>query len=197
MRTKKKTIGNVMTGTEHEHIPNLFFRMMTFTMKITDILGNQSNKNFKTLGLKENQVVVDYGCGPARYIKNASEAVGPKGKVIAIDIHPLAIENVNKQIKKYGLKNVEAVQADGYSCSIKNNTADVVYALDMFHMVEQPKKLLTELARIVKANGTVIIEDGHQARSKTISKIENSGLFTISNENKQHLVCTLKETKQP
>jgi ubiquinone/menaquinone biosynthesis C-methylase UbiE len=197
MGTKKKTIGNVMTGTEHEHIPNLFFRMMTFTMKITDILGNQSNKNFKTLGLKENQVVVDYGCGPARYIKNASEAVGPKGKVIAIDIHPLAIENVNKQIKKYGLKNVEAVQADGYSCSIKNNTADVVYALDMFHMIEQPKKLLTELARIVKPNGTVIIEDGHQARSKTISKIENSGLFTISNENKQHLVCTLKETKQP
>ncbi len=121
MKTKKKTIGNVMTGTGREYIPNVFFKMMTFAMKMTDVIGNYSNNNFKTLELKENQTVVDYGCGPARYIKNASEAVGPEGKVIAVDIHPMAIENVNKKIEKHGLKNVEAVQADGYSCSIKDN----------------------------------------------------------------------------
>lgn len=195
MKTKKKTIGEVMTGTGREHIPNVFFSLMSFTMKLTDVFGNHSKKNFQTLNLQEGQIVVDYGCGPARYIKNASETVGPKGKVFAVDIHPMAVDNVNRKIEKHGLKNVEAVQANGYSCSIKKNTADIVYALDMFHMIENPTELLTELARIVKPNGKVIIEDGHQPRSKTIGKIENSNLFTILKQNKNHVVCTLKETK--
>ncbi|MCY1718705.1 class I SAM-dependent methyltransferase [Prolixibacteraceae bacterium Z1-6] len=192
MKTKKRTIGVVVTGTEHETIPNLFFRMMSFTMKIADLFGNYSNKNFNTLNLQKGQVVVDYGCGPARYIKNASEAVGTKGKVLAVDIHPLAIKNVEQIAKKYGLKNVEAFLADDYSCAIPNNTADVVYALDMFHMIEQPVNLLTELARIVKPDGSVIIEDGHQPRVKTIFKITDSGLFNIVNENKHHVVCIPK-----
>jgi len=195
METKKKTIGDVMTGTGREHIPNVFFSMMSFAMKLTDVFGNHSNKNFHTLDLQQGQVVVDYGCGPSRYVKNASETVGPKGKVFAVDIHPMAIDNVNKKIEKYNLKNVVAVRANDYSCSIKDNTADVVYALDMFHMIENPTELLTELARIVKPNGTVLIEDGHQPRSKTINKIEDSGLFTIFKQNKHHVVCTLKETK--
>jgi len=69
-------------------------RMMTAVMGIVDLLKKYSDKNFETLGLKSGQTVIDYGCGPARYIRNASEAVGKSGKVIAVDIHPLAIKNV-------------------------------------------------------------------------------------------------------
>lgn len=192
MKSEKKTISGVMYGKGREHIPNFFFRMMTFLMKTMDVLTNNSEKHFNTLGLKENQVVVDYGCGPARYIKNASETVGEKGKVFAVDIHPMAIDNVNRKTEKYGLKNVEAVLAEGYSCSIPDNTADVVYALDMFHMIEQPKELFSEMARIVKPNGIVLIEDGHQPRSATISKIENAGIFVISEQNKHHIVCKIQ-----
>uniref|UniRef100_UPI003217C8A1 class I SAM-dependent methyltransferase n=1 Tax=uncultured Draconibacterium sp. TaxID=1573823 RepID=UPI003217C8A1 len=193
MKTKERTIREMVTGTEHEATPNLFFRMMSFTMKLADIFANQANKNFKTLELIKSQTVVDYGCGPARYIKNASEAVGPLGKVFAVDIHPLAIKRVKKKAEKYQLKNVEAILAKGYSCAIPDQTADVVYALDMFHMVEQPNELLAELARIVKPKGRVIIEDGHQPRSKTISKIIDSGSFTIQKETEHHVVCVLKK----
>lgn len=195
METKKNTANEVMHGKGREHIPNLFFRLMTFTMKTIDVFANYSKKHFKTLELKENQIVVDYGCGPARYIKNASEAVGPNGKVFAVDIHPLAIEGVNKKIKKYGLGNVTPLLVKGYNCSIPDKTADVVYALDMFHMVKKPKELLTELARIVKAEGKIIIEDGHQPRSETLRKIEGAGLFTISQQNKHHVICNLSKDK--
>ncbi len=195
METNQKTIGDIMTGTGHENIPNVFFRMMTFVMKITDVVGNHSNRNFKRLPLKKNQIVVDYGCGPARYIKNASETVGPNGKVLAVDIHPLAIKNVKQKIKEYGLKNVQAVQAQGYSCPIPNNSVDTIYALDMFHMVEKPLSLLSEFARMIKPQGIIIIEDGHQPREKTTQKIKNSGILCIYDQNKHHVVCKLKETK--
>ena len=146
-------------------------------MKLMDFLGNYSSKNFQTLNLKLGQTVIDYGCGPARYIRKASNAVGKLGKVIAVDIHPLAIKKVEVRIEKFKLANVEAVLAEGYNTPIANETADVVYALDMFHMIRQPKEFLTELSRLLKQDGTIIIEDGHQPRSETIQKIKNSKSF--------------------
>ncbi len=162
---------------------------MTVIMKLTDFLGNHSSKNFETLGIKPGQTVIDYGCGPARYIQAASNIVGKSGKVIAVDIHPLAIRKVKEKIKKYKLTNVKVVLAEKYNTSIIAENADVVYALDMFHMIEQPNDLLKELSRLVKKDGIVIIEDGHQSRSETIQKIGKSGFLKVIQETKSHVKC--------
>jgi ubiquinone/menaquinone biosynthesis C-methylase UbiE len=184
---------NTFTGKGREAIPNAAFRIMTAIMKLTDLLFNSSAKNIKALDLRSGQTVIDYGCGPARYIKDASAIVGENGKVIAIDIHPLAIKNVNNKISKYKLTNVETVLASGYNTGLADETADVVYALDMFHMIEQPNELLNELARLVKTDGRVIIEDGHQPRAETKLKIENAEVLTIIRETKSFVEC--KKTK--
>ena len=45
-------------------------------------------------GISEGMVVVDYGCGPGRYVRKASQLTGFSGMVYAVDIHPTAIEMV-------------------------------------------------------------------------------------------------------
>lgn len=179
----------IVTGKGREKIPGIAFRGMAFFMKLMDLFTNYSGRNFRTLDIKPGQTVIDYGCGPARYIKDASGMVGPSGKVFAVDIHPLAIKNVDEKIKKFGLSNVYPTLATGYKTGIESETADVVYALDMFHMIEQPKELLTELSRLVKPDGRIIIEDGHQPRSETKMKIEDSGLLKIVRETKSFVEC--------
>ena len=188
MKNSKK-LSDKLLGKDREVIPNIAFRIMTAIMKLIDFFWKYSSKNFETLELKPGQTVIDYGCGPARYIQKASKIVGKSGKVIAVDIHPLAIRNVETKIKKYNLRNVEVVLADGYTTPIVSSSADVVYALDMFHMIKQPTELLTELCRLLKQDGILIIEDGHQPRSETIQKIENSGVLKIIQETKFHLKC--------
>jgi len=188
MGTSNK-VESFMTGKGREKIPNFAFRGMAFIMKLMDLFTNYSSRNIRNLNIKSGQTVIDYGCGPARYIKDASRMVGASGKVFAIDIHPLAIKNVNDKIKKYKLSNVHATLATGYKTDIESEIADVVYALDMFHMIEQPKELLTELGRLVKMDGRVIIEDGHQPRSETKLKIEDSKIFKILRETKSFVEC--------
>lgn len=170
-------------------MPAIAFYLMSITMKLVDLFTGYSDKNFKTLGLKSGQTVMDYGCGPARYIRNASQAVGPKGKVYAVDIHPLAVKKVLDKARKFGLTNIEALQANNYHVDLAGGTIDVLYALDMFHMVENTQALLTEFARLVKPDGVVLIEDGHQPRKETMEKITAAGLFEIVEETKAHVKC--------
>ena len=179
----------LLTGRGREKIPNFAFKGMTFLMKLIDLLTNYSSRNIRNLNIKPGQTVIDYGCGPARYIKDASRIVGASGKVIATDIHPLAIKKANDIIEKYKLSNVQTTIATGYKTDIKSEIADVVYALNMFHMIEQPKELLTELGRLVKMDGRIIIEDGHQPRSATKNKIENSKILEIVRETKTFVEC--------
>ena len=186
----KKTIGDLLSGKNREKIPNIAFHAMTVIMKLMDIFGKHSSKIFNTLDLKSGQTVIDYGCGPARYIKDASNSVGPSGKVIAVDIHPLAIKKVNAKINQYKLANVEAVLCkEGYHTPLANETADVIYALDMFHMVKKSKAFLLELSRLLKQNRTIIIQDGHQSRFETTQKIKNAEVLNIVQENKFHVRC--------
>ena len=70
--------------------------------------------------------------------------------------------------------------------------ADVVYAPDIFHMINSPAELLKELSRIAKPGSKIIIEDGHQPRENTIRKIEQSGILIISGQNKLYVVVKQK-----
>ena len=163
--------------------------MMSFSMKVVDKLKNYSEKNFNTLGIKAGQTVIDYGCGPARYIANASKSVGETGKVIAVDIHPLAVKDAKRKAEELGLKNVEVVLAKGYDTPLQSGIADVVYALDMFHMIDSTNLFLKELSRLAKDDGLIIIEDGHQSRTNTKKKISDSGILKIIEETKKHVKC--------
>lgn len=175
-------------GNNRENIPNWAFKIMAFVMKIMDVMGYH-DKNFKTLGIKKGQTIIDYGCGPARYTRRISAAIGNNGQLIATDIHPLAIQSVNRKIKKYRLDNAKAILSKGYACPVSSNVADLVLALDMFHMIQDTNALLKEFSRIVKPSGIVIIEDGHQHRETTKAKILKSGLFKIESETKGHVKC--------
>jgi ubiquinone/menaquinone biosynthesis C-methylase UbiE len=102
----------------------------------------------------------------------------------------MAIVSVEKLIKKYNLLNVKTILTDGKSTPIADDTADLIYALDMFHMVIETDSFLKELCRITKRDGILIIEDGHQPRSASKEKILRSAAWKIIDEKKKYLKCT-------
>ena len=92
----------------------------------------------------------------------AFRGVGKKGKVYALDIHKLAINTVQRKIKKHSLKNIETILIDGYDSTLPNDTADVVCAIDMFLYVKKPTELLKEIKRITKKDGILIVDGIHE-----------------------------------
>ena len=174
---------------ETERMSNLSFRMMEITFKVVDLFFPYIKKRVRKFGIEEGTTVVDYGCGPGRYTVKFAELVGEKGKVYAVDIHQLATDGVRKRMGKDKINNIEPILIKGYDSTLPDKVADTGCAIDMFFSIKRPTEFLAELRRITKNDGRLVIDDGHQSRSKTKTKILASDLWDITEETKDHLKC--------
>jgi ubiquinone/menaquinone biosynthesis C-methylase UbiE len=172
-------------------ISNLGYKMMSLSLRLKEKVFHHSRK-LRHFHLRKGDTVVDYGCGPGIYIHHAANMVGPKGNVFACDIHPLAIKDARSIIHKYKLKNVFPVLVKDQFTSLERSSADVVYALDMFHMVGDKHTMLNEIHRIIKPEGHFYLEDGHQSREKTLDAVTSSQVWMIMNENSNYLTLVPK-----
>ena len=181
----------------NEKMADIAFKAMTFTFKIVDCIFPHVEKRIRKFNIKKGMTVIDYGCGPGRYSVIFSKIVGNEGLVYSVDIHELAIASVVKKIKKKNITNIKASLSTGnddgkYNTKLPDNIADVVCAIDMFFVIKNPKEFMNEIKRVLKNEGTLILDDGHQSRKETKTKIQDAGVFEIFEETKDHLKCRIK-----
>ena len=172
-----------------ERMSDFSFKLMNIIFHVIDFVYPYIDRRVKKFKILQGMTVVDYGCGPGRYTTRFAKIVGEQGKVFAVDIHELAIEAVKRKIDQYGLRNVVPVLVNGYDSTLPAQIADVVCAIDMFHIVKNYTEFLAELKRITKKDGLLVIDDGHQRRSVTKTSILESGHWNIFEETRDHLKC--------
>ena len=182
---------NKMCGYEIEHMPNLSFRLMSFVLSIRDFLF-PVGKKLDQFNIENGFIIVDFGCGPGSFVEHASKLVGNNGKVYAVDVHPLAIKAIKEKAKRKDLKNVVPILSTGYPVDIDSHSADVIYALDMFHHIKDAGGFLKELHRLLKPSGTFFIESGHQRRDNAKQKIEKSDCWVINKAELNMFKCSPK-----
>lgn len=174
-------------------VPELYFRMTIVFFDILDFFYPYIKKRVKKFGIKDGMTVVDYGCGLGSYTTEMAELVGRRGTVYAVDMNRLAIEAVERKIAKRKLQNIrpilEPMWMTGYDSTLPNGLADMVCALGKLSTISQTSAFFGELRRIIKDDGTLIIDDDQQPRDVTKRKILDSGLWDILEETSEHLKC--------
>ncbi len=172
-----------------DRMPDLAFRLMTAAFRLQDALLPYIDRRVRGFGLAPGMTVVDYGCGPGRYSLRFARLVGESGRVFAVDIHELAVEAVRRLAARHSLANLEGVLARGYDTGLPSALADRLCAIDMFFSVRDPSAFLAEVDRLLKPEGLLILDDGHQSRAATRAKLAASGRFEILQETRDHLTC--------
>jgi ubiquinone/menaquinone biosynthesis C-methylase UbiE len=168
-----------MMASEKKRESDLAFRLMTLTYKIRDLLQNP-RRSLEKARLTKGMSVVDYGCGPGSFTIAAAELVGHEGKVLAVDIHPLAISTVEQKASRKGLQNVGTVLVRGYDTGVEASSIDRVLLIDTIHLIDDPDALFREIHRMLKPDGLLFMEKGHMAMPEQKSLVEKSGLFKIT-----------------
>jgi len=121
---------------------------------------------------------LDFGCGPGHYTIAAAKMVGANGKVYALDIHPLAVQSVEKKARKAGLTNITTILSDR-DTGLPDQSIDIALAYDMIHMVKDKQSLIKELHRVLKQNSILSVLAEHLKAEDVLKILEQDGLFSL------------------
>lgn len=66
----------------------------------------------EALGLRPGDTVLELGCGTGQNLPLLTQAVGPQGRVIGIDLTVAMLDQAHARMRKAGWQNVELVHAD-------------------------------------------------------------------------------------
>ena len=166
---------------------NTEFRLMQVFMKLADHVHPHVRTRIESFGIIPGQTVVDYGCGPGRYTIEMAQLVGAAGKVIAVDLVELALEETQRKLEAGGFHNYELELAHGCDSSVVDDVADIVIAIDMFHHISDTNAFLKEICRITKPDGLLILSGGHLTRKTVKAKIAMSDIWDIAEERKDFI----------
>lgn len=156
---------------------NVWFRMMSAEFKIRDHF-HPRKEIVSEIGLKSGFKVLDYGCGPGGYVLAVSQAVGTSGELYALDALPIAIGMVKKIVVQNKLVNVKTILST-CSTGLPDEELDAVLLYDVFHDLEEPNEVLTEISRVLKPNGLLSFNDHHLKEDEIINRVTGTGQFEL------------------
>jgi precorrin-6B methylase 2 len=113
-------------------------------------------KLLKALELKPGMVVADIGAGSGYYTFSVAKRVGPKGKVLAVDIQKEMLDLIRKRMKKLKVTNVEPILGKVADPQLKDNSIDLIFMVDVYHEFSHPFEMTTAMVKALKPGGRLI-----------------------------------------
>jgi len=119
------------------------------TQKLDEVLAD--------LSLKPGMIVADIGAGSGFFSRPIAKAVGPKGKVYAVDIQQGLLEFINKRDAEENIHNVQTVLGEFDDPKIPARNVDLAFINDVLHHIEHRAAYLKALGTYIKPNGRIAI----------------------------------------
>ena len=122
-----------------------------------------SDRIISCIGLKEGQTILDVGCGEGHLSLAASNVVGDRGQVVAVDIHETSINILRRIIAQENIGNVLPFRADVTKrIPIDDNAIDVCLMVNVLHgfvLNDEISAVMREIVRVIKRHGSLAIVD--------------------------------------
>ena len=120
-------------------------------------IEEEPEKALDALTLRPGMIVADVGAGSGYFTLRMARRVAPHGRVYATDIQPRMIELLQENIRRAGIKNVEAVLSTESDARLPVNTLDLILLVDVYHEFSQPEKMLAGLRQALKPEGRLVL----------------------------------------
>jgi len=103
--------------------------------------------------------VADIGAGTGYFERHFAGAVGPEGRVYAVDVEPNLVEHIGKRAHEENTPNVIALLADHDDPKLPAGSFDVIFICDTWHHLGDRVDYLARLAAALKEGGKVAVVD--------------------------------------
>jgi arsenite methyltransferase len=114
---------------------------------------------FRADVIRAGDTVLDIGAGAGTDTLIASRLVGPRGKVLALDITPAMGRRLRELVTRCGIGNVEVIEGNVETLPLPATSAHVVTSNGMLNLVPDKRKAVAEIFRVLRPGGHVQIAD--------------------------------------
>jgi len=111
------------------------------------------------LGVQPGMRIADVGAGTGLYTMLFARAVGPAGRVYAVDISQSFVEAIEVRTKRYHVDNVVPVVNDQRGTRLPPESVDLVFLADTYHHFEYPRAMLASIHQALTPGGVLAIID--------------------------------------
>lgn len=109
-----------------------------------------------SLGLKPGMTVADIGAGSGVISLMMAARVGPKGRVLAVDIQDEMLTLLDKKLKQLKIDNVSLVLSTAKSPKLKPESVDLALMVDVYHEFEFPYEMMLDLSAAIRPGGRIV-----------------------------------------
>jgi len=89
-----------------------------------------------SLGIRQGDHIADLGSGSGYFTFSLAKAVGPTGKVYAVDVDSKMNEYLAKRVKKEGYGNIEIILAKYDDPLLPESGVDLIFICNTYHHLE-------------------------------------------------------------
>ena len=111
------------------------------------------------LALRAGMDVADVGAGSGLFTLAIARAVGPEGKVYAVDVQAYFLERIAERARAAKLANVVTVAADQRTSGLAEDSIDLALFVDSYHHLEHPDATLADVRRALRAGRRLVVID--------------------------------------
>jgi len=150
-----------------------------------------SEGTLRRVGIKEGQVLLDFGCGMGYYTIPSARIVGREGRVYALDKDKDCLDRIKKIAREEGLNNIDFINtAAEVRLPLRDESIDVVLLYDVLHFYyftrDKRSRLLKEIYRVSKKNALISVYPKHMKLDEIKMDMEKADFLL-----KEELILTV------
>ncbi|MBX6341696.1 MAG: methyltransferase domain-containing protein [Thermomicrobiaceae bacterium] len=169
----------------HFHTGRLLAERLGYPAEVVDALPDPVVESFAGVGnpfalgaLRPGEVVVDVGSGAGFDAVLAAFQVGPRGRVIGVDMTPEMVRKARANAAHLGLTNVEFRDGLAEALPLPDARADVVISNGVINLCPDKPAVYREIFRVLRPGGRIQIADIAVQRAVPVDARRNVDLWT-------------------
>lgn len=111
----------------------------------------------QALALRPGQTACDVGAGNGYHTVRMARAVGPTGRVLAVDIQPQMLALLQARVDEAGLDNVQTIEGRPGDPRLPAEACDLILLVDVYHELAWPEPMLAAFRRALSERGRLAL----------------------------------------
>ena len=154
----------IAEGVKRTRQPNHAFSDVSFLNRIGRDSEERPDSLVNALEIPFGASVAEVGSGTGYFTWRLAEKVGPKGRVLAIDVQQTMLDLTAETVKKHQLADVEFALGGKSDPRLPAASLDLVLVANAYHEFSDPEAMVTAVNRSLKPDGRLVViefAEGH------------------------------------